>query len=396
MENKKKRKDVALATGHSVYNYGTRLQAFAMQKIMESKNKSYEIIHCNPSSSPLKGKINYFLKYKGFISKDLYIKRNRNKSLRSVLKNTQEKDALLQQNLLKRFETFDTFNKENLNIRELTCSYKELSDVSKDYNYVFCGSDQAWLPANVKRHIYTLEFCAEGVKRASYAPSFGVDRLTFEEKSVYIQYLEKMDYISVRETSGQTIIKELTGKEVPVVLDPTLLVDRSIWESKLVKRSDLPEKYIFCYFLGDNEEHRLAVKKLQEETGLPIVNLPHMKCFVKADVDFAQYDLYDISPFEFIGLISQATYVCSDSFHCAAFSIHFERDFFIFKRFSDKDSAGTNTRLYSLLGLLNLENRIYEKGVLTLEKIDYTMVNRLLKELRIQSNQYLDTVFKEN
>ena len=103
--------------------------------------------------------------------------------------------------------------------------------VSK-YSHVFCGSDQAWLPSNVEKHWYTLEFCNSNQVRAAYAPSFGVDRIEDSKLNAYKQFLSLFDYLSVREISGQKIIKKILEKDVfrsnPIVFVIFLEIIRNI------------------------------------------------------------------------------------------------------------------------------------------------------------------------
>ena len=144
--------------------------------------------------------------------------------------------------------------------------------------------------------------------------------------------------MSVREISGQKIIKKILEKDVPVVLDPTLLLERNYWD-RLLKEATVcipKQPYCFCYFLGNNKKHRESVKHLSQHKDYKIVNLQHFSGFCEADVDFADENLYAVSPQDFIALIANADYVCTDSFHCTAFSIQYEKNFTVFHRFEKK------------------------------------------------------------
>lgn len=104
--------------------------------------------------------------------------------------------------------------------------------------------------------------------------------------------------MSVREISGQKIIKKILEKDVPVVLDPTLLLERNYWD-RLLKEATVcipKQPYCFCYFLGNNKKHRESVKHLSQHKDYKIVNLQHFSGFCEADVDFADENLYAVSP----------------------------------------------------------------------------------------------------
>lgn len=120
--------------------------------------------------------------------------------------------------------------------------------------------------------------------------------------------------------SGCDIIKNLTNKEAQLVLDPTLMVDKKIWDKMSGSTPKVDGEYIFCYFLGKNPEHRKKVRKLAEKTGLKVVCLPYIDGYTESDNGYADLALYDIAPDGFVNLIKNAKYVCTDSFHGSVFS----------------------------------------------------------------------------
>ena len=103
-------------------------------------------------------------------------------------------------------------------------------------------------------------------------------------------------------------------------------------------------KYILCYFLGNNPLHREFAKRLKEVTGCKIIALTHLDEFVKSDEGYADETPYDIDPADFLNLIRNAEYVCTDSFHCSVFSILYKRQFFTFRRYNRNTKQSTNSR----------------------------------------------------
>lgn len=140
-------------------------------------------------------------------------------------------------------------------------------------------------------------------------------------------FLKKIKHIGVREESGQKLVKEIANRDVPVVCDPTLLFTGDEWMAIQQKEPIIKGKYILCYFLGNNPPHREFAKRLKEVTGCKIIALTHLDEFVKSDEGYADETPYDIDPADFLNLIRNAEYVCTDSFHCSVFSILYKRQF---------------------------------------------------------------------
>lgn len=362
---------LGLATPFQTQNYGTKLQAFAMQNIFLELGYDVEIISYTYVSSK-KEKIKNILSIKKLSSR---IKQKRQK--KSDFSNPCYAQCVRERN-----RDFDRFTNEYLPTTRNFVSLEELKKYSERYDAVICGSDQIWLPVHIQKGYYSLSFVPEGVKRIAYAPSIGIGKLEKSDQKMYRDFLCKMDSLSCREISGCEIIEQTANRKAQLVLDPTLLVSKSEWEKLSGSTTVIDGDYIFCYFLGENPQHRQKVKELAKLTGCKIVTLPHIDGYVEADLDYADYALSEIGPDKFINLIKNAKYVCTDSFHGSVFSTIFEKEFFVFERFSVGAENSTNTRLYSLLSILDLANRqVKDVDIATLdwaekikEKIDYNKV----------------------
>ena len=177
-------------------------------------------------------------------------------------------------------------------------------------------------------------------------------------------------------------------------MDPTLLLTPEDWKKIIPFHRVVEEKYIFCYFLGDNSEHRKAAKELQRATNLKIVALPLLDNFVLDDLEFADICLFDAASDDFVNLIRGAEYVLTDSFHGSVFSILNEKLFCTFNRFNN-GTGSRNSRIDSLCQQLNLESRRYDGDIFKVQtQIDYNKVNHLREERRKESLQYLTTALK--
>ncbi len=272
--------------------------------------------------------------------------------------------------------------------------YANLVKGAEEYDAMVVGSDQLWTPAGIKSKFYNLLFTPDHIKKVSFATSFGVGEIPASQKKMTTQYLQRIEYVSVRETRGAEIVKELTGRNATVALDPTLLYTGDEWREFFPEKRIIDEPYILAYFLGNNEEHRDAVEQLKRESGFKVVTIPFMDVFVERDLTFGDQRLFEVGPIEFLNLIRGAEYICTDSFHGSVFSILNHKQFMTFDRTNSSDKQTRNSRIDSLFGLLGLEKRRYRSGV-TLknvidQSIDFDTVDQKLTELRQETVGFLN------
>ena len=266
---------------------------------------------------------------------------------------------------------------------------KDAKKVAKKYTAVICGSDQIWLPSHVLAKYYMLDFVPKGVKRIAYAPSFGVSEIPWYLKRNYKKHLSRFDVLTARENRGTELVGEITGRDCPIVADPTLLLTKEQWEQSLEENYRyVQEKYVFAYFLGTSEEHRRIAKSYAEVHNCKLVLLPHKGEIVEADEKYADIAPYDVSPVDFVNLIKNAEAVFTDSFHGTVFSLIFEKKFYCFERFKNDNKISTNSRIYSLLEITDLKDRLVtsDNRVIDQDKnIEYDEVKKRIAVLREQS-----------
>lgn len=329
----------------SIHNYGSLLQTYAMQKTLDNLEIDNEIILFK--SNPVKQI--YRITNIPFVNMKLKLYR------RKIVTKLFYKDIF--EGSKKRDEEFLAFKRNYCRFTPQTTSRKKLLEMGEKYRAFVLGSDQVWNPANLEMDFYTLNFVPKEKTKIAYAPSFGVDTIPDEQKEKTRKYLNRIQYISVREIAGAKIIKELIGRDVPVVCDPTALLNREQWNEIKSDKIYTDKKYIFCYFLGANPLHREFANKVKELTGYEIIALQHIDEFVKSDLKFGDITPYDVAPQDFISLVSNAEIVLTDSFHGTMFSIYYSKKFFTFSRFKEGKSNSTNSRIASILGLLKLDDR---------------------------------------
>ena len=382
-------KRIALAAVYEKINYGTVLQCFALQKVLESQKIDAKVIHrCGIQKLINKNRRNYYRHH----ALDLSLYKAKMGLVFHILR--QRTDKKFQAEMNQRKKAFADFIHGHISFTEPMEDARMLEQHCRDCDAVIVGSDQLWLPVNLFGDFYTLSFVPDGVKRLSYATSFGVADMNSRERLIAQNFLKKMDKITVREMSGQKLVHELTDKTVELVCDPTILFTAQQWDQYLkpAQLQNVPENYIFCYFLGKNMESREYARKLSRETGLPIVVLRHLDEYIAQDEQFGDVAPYDAGPAEFVSLIRNAAYVCTDSFHGTVFSILYNKVFYTFFRHAQKNRFSTNSRIESLLSVAGLEHRLIS-NVDTApdfgDPIDFDAVNQRMAAFREESKKIL-------
>lgn len=244
-------------------------------------------------------------------------------------------------------------------------AFDALADTVRGYDAVIVGSDRLWLPVNISGRYFTLEWVPKGVRRVSYATSFGVSKLSDNCLERTGRFLSAMDAVSVREETGADIVKRASGERCDVVCDPTLLIDRAEWKIFAARSgaSLIPnEPYILCYFMGKNRWNRECALKLARRTGFKVVAIAHPDEYVRYDDGYADVYPWCAGPAEWVALVANAAYVCTDSFHCSLFLNMFEVPFFAFRRHEGMGSQSTNSRLDTLLNRVGSSDRICESS----------------------------------
>lgn len=370
----------------SVYNhnYGSILQAYALQTELRNWGNDTEVI-IYKKTNLVKQAVR--LLYIPLLKTTVKVK------WKSIYCKLFQKD-IYNNILVSREKAFFDFIREHISFSKVYTGRKELVEGTSNYDCFVLGSDQVWNPMNLGGDFYTMTFIPENKRKIAYAPSFGVSTIPDNQRKKTQNYLKRIDYISVRESDGVKIVKELIDRDVQQVVDPTILVDKTIWDREKGSKRIVNEKYIFCYFISTNAEYRNFAKELSNKTRLKIVALPHIDEFVKADVEFSDINPRGVGPLQFVNLISNAEYVCTDSFHGTVFSVLYERPFFTFNRYNKEGGESTNSRLYSFLKLIHMEDRMYSANAnltnVNLEAPDFSDAKKSLQLLRLQSKKYLE------
>ena len=367
METKK----IAIITWHAYNNYGGVLQAYALRQTVK-KLAVDKVDTINYKSNP--PKVFKKIKFKEVIKK-ISVHNNKIKKL-------------IQQNS----EKFDEFREKNFTFTRKCDNATDLFLLNDEYDKFICGSDQIWAPT-VFNENYFLSFVKDDSKKISYAPSMGLPVIDNKYIKEEIKKLvSKFDSISIREEQGKNLIKDFTDKEIEVVLDPTLLLNKEDWN----QRFNLEEKnkdYIVFYCLGGKKGHYKIAKKIAKTLNKKLIIIPGNI------LDYRKKELQNVSPEGFLKLIYNASLVITDSFHGTIFSINFNVPFITLKRFKD-NKLSQNSRIYNILKKVKLENRLYNDNIkYFLENIDinFNECNKIIEEERKKSIEFLkNSIMKDN
>lgn len=285
-------------------NYGQILQGYAVQKILEENGYAPEIV--------------------------LY-----------------QKLKILEL-MTKRVRRFYDFVNKYMHTSKTCMTEGEVEEAVIDAELIVGGSDQVWFPYTID-NVWTLGVGKDNAKRISLAASgvFYDDEFTNEQISAFKDNFNRMDYISVREKSAKTVIEKYTDKDIDVLPDPTLFLDKSKWDRVSADMS-ADDDYIFCYCLGGVRPYDLVFKKLSEIYGN--IKIKYIASNLEEDNCYSNMEgIYDAGPAEFISYIKNAKAIVTDSFHGVTLSIIFGKDWYNLERLSaGKDRFGGRIRVDSL------------------------------------------------
>lgn len=378
------KKKIGLCVCYDTKNFGSQLQVLATDEQIKRLGYQTEIIRYQKKTS-----LHFVLQSIPRLFNPYFVKGKLSKWKAKRVLNQHPEAAAKVAVRNRRFKKFADDHFYNLS-RPFVGWGQLKADCAREYDAFLCGSDQLWLPGNLGSHFYTLEFAPDNKAKIAYATSFGVSQIPWYQKKRTAAYLNRFQALSTRELKGGQIVKDLTGLDIPVVCDPTLLFNAQDWGKLIPDRTVEEGPYIFCYFLGTNAEHRAAACEIKRATGLKLVTCPFLDHFVEEDQEFGDTQLFDINAEDFVNLIRHAEYVLTDSFHGSVFSILHHKKFVAFNRFGSERNS-RNSRIESLCELLGLSARRYSGDIMEQidGEIDYVTVEEKLNALRTESKKYL-------
>lgn len=374
MQTENMKKKIGLLTMHRVVNFGSILQAYATQVVIKKLGYDCEIINYQyPNKIHLEDHTSFLLKVLKVLME-----------IRYGFPGKKQRRA------------FRLFREKYLHQSEYFKTRDDLVERVPEYDTYIVGSDQTW---NV-RHIgsddtFLLAFVPTDKRRISYASSAARKELPTLYINSFKQHLSAFNAISVREKHTQELIKNLLGKDVPVTLDPTLLLDANEWQllarnSKLKIKTPFILVYILKYSFLPYPTATEVIKDVYDKYHLPIVALRY-----SARENMGIEDVINlhegVGPEDFLWLFMNASYVITTSFHGTAFSLNFRRPFYAIYNSSIEDD-----RIYSLLHLLGAESCGVDvcKGYQSAKPVDYDKISQTLISERNKSISFLKSNLK--
>lgn len=253
------------------------------------------------------------------------------------------------------------------------------------YDLYIVGSDQVWNCGRLDLDTtYLLDFVKDDEKKASYAPSFALKKIPNKYYSKYHQLWSRFKWLSCREKSGADIISACTGREVIDVLDPVFLLSKKQWEE--VERTphniSIDARFLLLYTLADDKDYMPYLEKFLQKNHLKLISISG---------DITKFDM--TGPAEWLWYFHNAEYVVTDSFHGTAFSVIFERQFYSFIP-HEQFFKSSSDRIVDLLNMLGLQKRVVRNRseLFSLPSIDYKEVQKSLNTKKKKSFEYLDRV----
>lgn len=371
-------KKVAIMTWWHHCNFGTALQVTALSNTVSKLGYEANVIQYFPDGKVLT--LN-----KDYKNPNIYLKKISKKINKRKIK--QFKDV-------KKEQVFNKYLKKHIKLTGLCEVDSHLYELNNHIDAFICGSDQIWAPSCFNSK-YFLDFVEDTNKMIAYAPSIGL----FKIEDPYVrermkECISRFKYLGIREEQGKKLIKELCGKEAQVVLDPTLLLNEEEWNNIACEKI-VDEKYILCYFLGNNAESWKHIKLLAQKTGLKVKVVPVFEEDLTRGFDVEK----GVGPSEFLGLVKNAAFICTDSFHGTVFSLIYEKPFYTYERFSNKDSNSQNSRIYNILKITGLEDRIVRDKTQVREDIlqcNFINAKKNIENHKERSLAYLTKALQES
>lgn len=358
-------------TFHSAYNFGSNLQAYALQQYINKLAKEYNI-PIDYSIINLRTRAQdkiYNYKLNGNILKRIF------------------KQVVFGKQLKKRQENFEVFINNKLNT---TIKYSTREDIiydNKFYDVCITGSDQIW---NLMAYDFDWSYFLDGInckKKVSYAVSSGPKKreISKEEEERITRLLKDYDAISVREEGTKEFISQFTDKDIEINMDPTILLDKEEWNQIIDSKKIIDEPYILYYSLRPSKSRTKYLQEMSKKMNMKIVVANPS---YKYDIVGGFVRKYESGPLEFLNLLKNAKLVISSSFHGTIFSVILNVPFYALNGKNDY-------RISTLLKVMKLEERMIMEGdnlediAKNAYNIDFSIANEMIMKEREKSKQYL-------
>lgn len=370
--------NIAVVNRTNLKNYGSVLQVYALCEVVRKMGHSAEVVWQSGNISK-----NFDFRpnkvFKTFTKLLFYPS-----LLKSTIKTAKGVGAtVIDSEKVKKFDEFVDHN-----FKRVFYSQSEIKKIAKSdkYQKFVCGSDQIWSSTTLYPDpMMYLRFAPQN-KRIAYAPSLGRNYIPDFNKRILKKYISDIPCVSIREEEGRRLIYELTGRNVPVVADPTLLMRSAEWDTLRIDL-DVPQDFVLCYFLDEPScEVKEAICEYAKTKNKDIVILGTMEGI---NYPPKRVSRPIIGPGEFLTLVGKSDMVITDSYHGMLFAINYHKRFWSVERaYSEFDQSSRQLTVLSRLGLR--ERYVKKDFFFTDEEIDYNSVQTIIDEFVAFSMKYLE------
>lgn len=364
---------IGIITWFTGPNYGTNLQAIALQYYLRKQGHDVEIVNCEVKSEYDRNRRTFIEKiafqpekYAGKFARCVFFKDKIN-FRDEKLKNAIQKNCVLTRRCKNEKDLVDTFN---------------------SFDLLISGSDQIWNP-NWYHRFYFADYDGVTTRKISYAPSMGVTKIEAEVEPEVRRSVSKYDVVSVREDKAVPLLEPYLTHKPEVVVDPTLLLDSNDWESIFPSTGKSPkEDYVLGIFVEGTISHMHAARRFAAKKHMKYVYIPYSGIsYYQSGDRYADAGLEDL-----LELLRNAKYVITDSFHITVFSIIYKKQFYTIARFKENPITSQNSRIRNLLRISGLQDRELKYGtrkIVELPDINYASRMEMLQSEIDRSKQFL-------
>lgn len=374
---------IGIITFHSAHNYGAVLQAWSLQEYLKQQGHEVEIVNLRLN---VIDKL-YRLTYK--TNKKICGIEAVNKFANYVYYQVRKESyRFTDAAKYEKYYKFERFINHKLPVTKEVNNLEELQKLNLRYDALIAGSDQIWNAAMMKgiNPAYFLQFGNADALRISYAASIGTEEIPPQYRLLFQRYLREFDYISVREKKARDQVMQLTDQPVDLVADPTFLLKREDFD-KIRKKPKTSGKYIYVHNVHlqrVDESLNSVAEEMSKRLGLPIIHNWSQKVYSNEAGHFTG------GIEEFVGMVSEAEYVITNSFHCTVFAIIYNRNFITVPHFKNPD------RMRNLLDDLGILEHLIDSGSkipkdLSKLVIDYEEVERRRSVMGDHAKAFLKT-----
>jgi len=359
---------IGILTFHNALNYGAVLQCYALQHYLQEKGHDVEVIDYRAT---------FIEKQKKLFSKTELHRRGFVAFLKFFIARLLAWPAWR-----KTIRAFHQFMESQLHLSPRVVT---AADIPTGYDCILFGSDQIWSPELCRGFdpVFWGQFEKHYTRFVSYAASIGETSDLGESGWLAVQQrIKAFDAVSVREKSLSLALQEHCSVSASICLDPTLLVDATVFDKIAVRPEE--QNYVFLFNVLDDPAASLFARRLANQIGSSVVIKGQAKPQLRSRRDKLVTLKEAMSPEEFLGYIKNARCIVANSFHAIALSIVFQKECYALK-------SRRSGRVEGLLGSLGLSNRLVAatEPVDKINSIDYKAAGERLASMRLNSTQFI-------